>query len=135
MGDVVEQSRMLVKGRVKFTAGKEFDTKYGPRRNIVIELSNGQEVKIWEDASNNTLNNYYKGQEVLLMEENGKYQIARQENQQMASTALSSETVTQTCRIIVEAYKYIQQELPEVSPEQIQAMATSVFIHLSRRLP
>jgi len=37
----------LVKGRVKFPAGRVFNTQYGERINIVVELPDKQEIKLW----------------------------------------------------------------------------------------
>jgi len=117
----------ILKARVKYSAGKEIETKYGLRKNIVVELANGQEIKIW---GNRDIEQYQKGQEIMVVaEEQGKYQILPTPQPSM------EEAITKNCELMANCYKQMEQLLPELDKAELQAMATSVFIHLARRLP
>ena len=45
----------ILKGKVKYTAGKVFEGQYGPSINAVITLDNGTEARVYGKADDEKL--------------------------------------------------------------------------------
>jgi hypothetical protein len=66
----------LATGTVKYPAGKEFESKHAdcPNRiNLVVTLTNGEEVKVWGTAGG-SLTLYKKGEPIQLVFDGKNYQ-------------------------------------------------------------
>jgi hypothetical protein len=65
----------LVKGMVKFPAREPRDYGYGERINVVVTLSDGEEVKIWGKPGD-PIGELSKGQPVTLAYDGKAYKLA-----------------------------------------------------------
>ncbi|MCS7226658.1 MAG: hypothetical protein NZ821_06680 [Gloeomargarita sp. SKYB31] len=130
----------LVQGTVKFPA-KVFETKYGPRAQMVVRLQDGQEVKLW-GSPDGPLMHYEKGAAVALVEKNGKYEPLmtgldgvvednHKENGLEIPTPVD-DRVAQECELMAICFHKMSELLPDVDTALVQAMATSVYIQLHR---
>jgi hypothetical protein len=60
-------SLTIVQGTVKYAAGPARETKNGPRINVVVTLTDGEETKLWGDPGDPALIPLKKGNAVQLV--------------------------------------------------------------------
>jgi hypothetical protein len=60
-------SLTIVQGMVKYAAGPARETKNGPRINVVVTLTDGEETKLWGDPGDSALTPLKKGNAVQLV--------------------------------------------------------------------
>ena len=60
-------SLTIVQGMVKYAAGPARETKNGPRINVVVTLTDGEETKLWGDPGDPALTPLKKGNAVQLV--------------------------------------------------------------------
>ena len=133
----------LVKGKVKFPAGKVFYTQYGERINIVVELPNKEEIKLWGKPGD-IIGSYSKGEEIVLMANGGKYKpleippegetVPPPPKTTPPNTMPSPETVGSYCHLLTTCYREMAGQMEGLPPELIKDMAVSVFIALTRKI-
>ena len=133
----------LVKGRVKFPAGRVFNTQYGERINIVVELPDKQEIKLWGKPGD-IIGTYSRGEEIALMENGGKYKplevapegetVPPPPKTTPPNTMPSHDTVSYYCHLLTTCYQEMAGQMEGLPPELIKDMAVSVFIALTRKI-
>ncbi|MCS7031457.1 MAG: hypothetical protein NZL92_08010 [Gloeomargarita sp. SKYG116] len=132
----------LIKAKVKFPAKGPIQTQYGERINVIVTLPDGTEQKLW-GSPGSVLASYAKGEEIVLALENGKYKVVEippevdgNPTQNKAPNGLgipTPEAISQACQLMATCYQEMARLLDGVPPEQLQAMACTVFIQLMRR--
>lgn len=66
----------ILKGRVKYTAGKVFEGQYGPSINAVITLDNSTEVRVYGKADDTKLMALKKDDAVTVIHDGKSYKVA-----------------------------------------------------------
>ena len=62
-------------GRIKYPAGKVFQSDWGERQNIVVEMDDGTEEKLYFAAGRQPHASLKRGQQVQVLFENGKRRL------------------------------------------------------------
>ncbi len=62
-------------GRIKYPAGKVFQSDWGERQNIVVEMDDGSEEKLYFAAGRQPHASLKRGQQVQLLFSNGKRRL------------------------------------------------------------
>jgi hypothetical protein len=66
----------ILKGKVKYTAGKVFEGQYGPSINAVITLDNGTEARVYGKADDTKLMALKKDDAVTVIHDGKSYKVA-----------------------------------------------------------
>ncbi len=62
-------------GRIKYPAGKVFQSDWGERQNIVVEMDDGTEERLYFEKGRQPHASLKRGQQVQLLFENGKRRL------------------------------------------------------------
>ena len=62
-------------GRIKYPAGKVFQSDWGERQNIVVEMDDGSEEKLYFAAGRQPHASLKRGQSVAILFEGGKRRL------------------------------------------------------------
>ena len=146
----------ILKGKVKYTAGKVFEGQYGPSINAVITLDNGTEARVYGKADDEKLKALKKDDAVTIIHDGKSYKIAFDmvtadeipekvqtpiENtnvQQAANVAhksnnkLTPDEITEKATLMTSVYADIFHQLQAsgLEPAQAQPAAATIFIKL-----
>jgi hypothetical protein len=66
----------ILKGRVKYTAGKVFEGQYGPSINAAITLDNGTDIRVYGKPDDNKLMALKKDDVVTIIHDGKSYKVA-----------------------------------------------------------
>ena len=66
----------ILKGKIKYTAGKVFDGQFGQSINAVITLTNGEDVRVYGKPDDEKLKSLKKDEEVTVIYDNKSYKVA-----------------------------------------------------------
>jgi len=66
----------ILKGRVKYTAGKVFEGQYGPSINAAITLENGTDIRVYGKPDDNKLMALKKDDVVTIIHDGKSYKVA-----------------------------------------------------------
>lgn len=146
----------ILKGRVKYTAGKVFEGQYGPSINAVITLDNGTEARVYGKADDEKLKSLKKDDAVTVIHDGKSYKVAFDmvtadeipekvqtptEGAKVQETAnvppknngkLTPEEITEKATLMTSVYADIFHQLQAsgLEPAQAQPAAATIFIKL-----
>jgi hypothetical protein len=148
----------ILKGRVKYTAGKVFEGQYGPSINAAIKLDNGTDIRVYGKPDDEKLKALQKDDVVTIIHDGKSYKVAfdmvtanelpekvqtpteGNNVQQAANVApksngkLSEEEITEKATFMTSVYADIFHQLQAsgLEPAQAQPAAATIFIQIGK---
>jgi hypothetical protein len=148
----------ILKGRVKYTAGKVFEGQYGPSINAAITLDNGTDIRVYGKPDDEKLKALQKDDVVTIIHDGKSYKVAfdmltanelpekvqtptEQTNvQQTANVAqrtngkLTEEELSEKATFMTSVYADIFHQLQAsgLEPAQAQPAAATIFIQIGK---
>jgi hypothetical protein len=148
----------ILKGRVKYTAGKVFEGQYGPSINAAITLDNGTDIRVYGKPDDNKLMALKKDDVVTIIHDGKSYKVAfdmvtaneipekvqtptEQTNVQEAANVapktnekLTAEEISEKATLMTSVYADIFHQLQAsgLEPAQAQPAAATIFIQLGK---
>lgn len=148
----------ILKGRVKYTAGKVFEGQYGPSINAAITLDNGTDIRVYGKPDDEKLKALQKDDVVTIIHDGKSYKVAFDmvtaneipekvqtpaegaNVQQTANVAqrtngkLSEEEITEKATFMTSVYADIFHQLQAsgLEPAQAQPAAATIFIQIGK---
>jgi hypothetical protein len=148
----------ILKGRVKYTAGKVFEGQYGPSINAAITLDNGTDIRVYGKPDDNKLMALKKDDNVTIIHDGKSYKVAfdmltaneipekvqtptEQTNAQQAANVapktngkLTSEEISEKATFMTGIYADIFHQLQAsgLEPAQAQPAAATIFIQIGK---
>jgi hypothetical protein len=148
----------ILKGRVKYTAGKVFEGQYGPSINAVITLDNGTDIRVYGKPDDAKLMALKKDDAVTIIYDGKSYKVAYDmvtadeipekaqtptegENVQQAANVppknngkLTPDEITEKATFMTSVYADIFHQLQAsgLEPAQAQPAAATIFITIGK---
>jgi hypothetical protein len=148
----------ILKGRVKYTAGKVFEGQYGPSINAAITLENGTDIRVYGKPDDNKLMALKKDDNVTIIHDGKSYKVAfdmvtaneipekvqtpteTNNVQQAANVApktngkLTAEEISEKTTFMTGIYADIFHQLQAsgLEPAQAQPAAATIFIQIGK---
>jgi hypothetical protein len=148
----------ILKGRVKYTAGKVFEGQYGASINAAITLDNGTDIRVYGKPDDNKLMALKKDDVVTIIHDGKSYKVAFDmvtaneipekvqtpvepyKTPQIANVALktngklTAEEISEKANFMSAIYCEIFQHMLEygLEKEQAQPAAATVFIQIGK---
>jgi hypothetical protein len=148
----------ILKGRVKYTAGKVFEGQYGPSINAAITLENGTDIRVYGKPDDEKLKALQKDDIVTIIHDGKSYKVAfdmvtandlpekvqtptEQTNVQQAANVapktngkLTSEEISEKATFMTGIYADIFHQLQAsgLEPAQAQPAAATIFIQIGK---
>jgi hypothetical protein len=148
----------ILKGRVKYTAGKVFEGQYGPSINAAITLDNGTDIRVYGKPDDNKLMALKKDDVVTIIHDGKSYKVAfdmvtaneipekvqtptEQTNVQQAANVapktngkLTTEEISEKATFMTGIYADIFHQLQAsgLEPAQAQPAAATIFIQIGK---
>lgn len=142
----------ILKGKIKYTAGKVFDGQFGASINAVITLTNGEDVRVYGKPDDEKLKSLKKDDEVTVIYDGKSYKVAfdmttadqiptKETNDTPAPTVnkngkLTVEELQEKAIFMTDLYADIYHQLlgRELEPLQAQPAAATIFIQIGKFL-
>jgi hypothetical protein len=148
----------ILKGKVKYTAGKVFEGQYGPSINAAITLDNGTDIRVYGKPDDNKLMALKKDDAVTIIHDGKSYKVAfdmltaneipekvqtptEQTNVQQAANVapktngkLTAEEISAKATFMTGIYADIFHQLQAsgLEPAQAQPAAATIFIQIGK---
>jgi len=148
----------ILKGRVKYTAGKVFEGQYGPSINAAITLENGTDIRVYGKPDDEKLKALQKDDVVTIIHDGKSYKVAfdmvtandlpekvqtpteGNNVQQAANVApknngkLTPDEITEKATFMTSVYADIFHQLQAsgLEPAQAQPAAATIFIQIGK---
>jgi hypothetical protein len=148
----------ILKGRVKYTAGKVFEGQYGPSINAAITLDNGTDIRVYGKPDDNKLMALKKDDAVTIIHDGKSYKVAfdmltaneipekvntpteTNNVQQVANVdpktngKLTDEEISEKATFMTGIYADIFHQLQAsgLEPAQAQPAAATIFIQIGK---
>jgi hypothetical protein len=148
----------ILKGRVKYTAGKVFEGQYGPSINAAITLENGTDIRVYGKPDDEKLKALQKDDAVTIIHDGKSYKVAfdmvtandlpekvqtpsEQTNVQQAGNVapktngkLTTEEISEKATFMTGIYADIFHQLQAsgLEPAQAQPAAATIFITIGK---
>ena len=142
----------ILKGRVKYTAGKVFEGQYGPSINAAITLDNGTDIRVYGKPDDTKLMALKKDDNVTIIHDGKSYKIAfdmitadnlpaPEENkgetpaaQPQRNGKLNAEEILEKATFMTGIYADIFHQLQAsgLEPAQAQPAAATIFIQIGK---
>jgi len=148
----------ILKGRVKYTAGKVFEGQYGPSINAAITLENGTDIRVYGKPDDEKLKALQKDDVVTIIHDGKSYKVAfdmvtandlpekvqtptEQTNVQQAANVapksngkLTPDEITEKATFMTSVYADIFHQLQAsgLEPAQAQPAAATIFIQIGK---
>ena len=148
----------ILKGKVKYTAGKVFEGQYGPSINAVITLDNGTDIRVYGKPDDAKLMALKKDDAVTIIHDGKSYKVAfdmvtadeipekaqtptEGENVQQAANVppknngkMTPEEITEKATLMTSVYADIFHQLQAsgLEPAQAQPAAATIFIQIGK---
>jgi hypothetical protein len=148
----------ILKGRVKYTAGKVFEGQYGPSINAAITLENGTDIRVYGKPDDTKLMALKKDDNVTIIHDGKSYKVAfdmvtANEIPEKVQTPTEQTNVQQTANIAPKtngkltvdeiwdklnlmttmyADIYNQLQASGLEPAQAQPAAATIFIQIGK---
>jgi hypothetical protein len=148
----------ILKGRVKYTAGKVFEGQYGPSINAAITLDNGTDIRVYGKPDDNKLMALKKDDVVTIIHDGKSYKVAfdmvtANELPEKVQTSTEGNNVQQTANVapktngkltaeeIIEKATFMigiyadifhQLQASGLEPAQAQPAAATIFIQIGK---
>ena len=146
----------ILKGKVKYTAGKVFEGQYGPSINAAITLDNGTDIRVYGKPDDAKLMALKKDDAVTIIHDGKSYKVAfdmvtadqipekvqtpiENANVQQAANVspksngkMTPEEITEKATFMTSVYADIFHQLQAsgLEPAQAQPAAATIFIKL-----
>ena len=146
----------ILKGKVKYTAGKVFEGQYGPSINAAITLDNGTDIRVYGKPDDTKLMALKKDDAVTVIHDGKSYKVAfdmvtaneilekvqtptEGANVQQAANVppksngkLTHDEITEKATLMTSVYADIFHQLQAsgLEPAQAQPAAATIFIKL-----
>ena len=133
----------LLKGKIKYAAGKVFEGQFGASINAVVCLDNGEECRVYGKPDDEKLKALKKDDAVTIIYDGKSYKIAFDtttadtlESKPKANGKLTEEELIEKATFMTSVYTSIyKQMLTEgLEPLQAQPAAATVFIQIGKFL-
>jgi hypothetical protein len=150
----------ILKGKVKYTAGKVFEGQYGPSINAAITLDNGTDIRVYGKPDDTKLMALKKDDAVTIIHDGKSYKVAfdmvtadeipekvqtptEGANVQQAANLppknngkLTPEEITEKATFMTSVYSDIFHQLQAsgLEPAQAQPAAATIFIQIGKFL-
>ena len=141
----------ILKGKIKYAAGKVFEGQYGASINAVVTLSNSSEIRVYGKPDDEKLKALKKDDEVTIIHDGKSYKIAfdmttadqiepkaeatqqitAQKNGKLTPLEISEKATFMTV-IYTDIFHQLQSS--GLEPEQAQPAAATIFIQLGKFL-
>jgi hypothetical protein len=148
----------ILKGRVKYTAGKVFKGQYGPSINAAITLDNGTDIRVYGKPDDEKLKALQKDDIVTIIHDGKSYKVAfdmltanelpekvqtptEGNNVQQAANVgqrtngkLTEEELSEKATFMTSVYADIFHQLQAsgLEPAQAQPAAATIFIQIGK---
>lgn len=148
----------ILKGKVKYTAGKVFEGQYGPSINAAITLDNGTDIRVYGKPDDEKLMALKKDDAVTIIHDGKSYKVAfdmvtaneipekaqtptEGANVQQAANVppknngkLTLDEITEKATLMTSIYADIFHQLQAsgLEPAQAQPAAATIFIQLGK---
>jgi hypothetical protein len=148
----------ILKGKVKYTAGKVFEGQYGPSINAAITLDNGTDIRVYGKPDDNKLMALKKDDVVTIIHDGKSYKVAfdmltaneipekvqtpvePDKTPQIANVALktngklTAEEISEKATFMTGIYADIFHQLQAsgLEPAQAQPAAATIFIQIGK---
>ena len=148
----------ILKGRVKYTAGKVFEGQYGPSINAAITLENGTDIRVYGKTDDEKLKALQKDDVVTIIHDGKSYKVAfdmvtaneipekvqtptEGANVQQAANVppksngkMTLEEITEKATLMTGIYADIFHQLQAsgLEPAQAQPAAATIFIQIGK---
>ena len=148
----------ILKGKVKYTAGKVFEGQYGPSINAAITLDNDMDVRVYGKPDDDKLMALKKGDAVTIIYDGKSYKVAfdmvtadeipekvqkptEGANVQQASNLapksngkLTPDEITEKATFMTSVYADIFHQLQAsgLEPVQAQPAAATIFLQIGK---
>lgn len=148
----------ILKGKVKYTAGKVFEGQYGPSINAAITLDNGTDIRVYGKPDDTKLMGLKKDDAVTIIHDGKSYKVAfdmvtadeipekvqtptEGANLQQAANIppknngkLTPEEITEKATLMTSVYADIFHQLQAsgLEPAQAQPAAATIFIQIGK---
>lgn len=148
----------ILKGRVKYTAGKVFEGQYGPSINAAITLDNDMDIRVYGKPDDHKLMALQKGDAVTVIHDGKSYKVAFDmvtadeipekvqtpvEGAKVQETAnvptksngkLTAEEIAEKATFMTGIYADIFHQLQAsgLEPAQAQPAAATIFIQIGK---
>lgn len=138
----------ILKGKIKYSAGKVFEGQFGASINAVITLSTGEECRVYGKPDDEKLKALKKDDEVTIIHDGKSYKIAYdmttadqlKENetptQAVKNGKLTPEEIIDKANFMTDVYVNIFHHLQAAGMEALQAQpaAATIFIQIGKHL-
>lgn len=138
----------ILKGKIKYTAGKVFEGQFGQSINAVVTLANGEDIRVYGKPDDEKLKALKKDDEVTVIHDGKSYKVAfdmttadtiptKETNETPATTVnkngrLTAEEISEKATFMTGIYADIFHQLQASGLEAAQAQpaAATIFIKL-----
>ncbi|MBD2019241.1 hypothetical protein H6F43_03470 [Leptolyngbya sp. FACHB-36] len=136
----------LLRGTIKYTAGKPKDHGYGEKINVVVTPSDGSDdIRVW-GKPDDPIAQLRKGEEVQLFHDGKAYRIVSSDDPPASSNGNGSGTAAATAspaaepvepndediRELVGIFRQLKKALPDAWEDTCRAFAPTVFMQRCR---
>lgn len=142
----------ILKGKIKYTAGKVFEGQFGPSINCAVTLSTGEDIRVYGKPDDEKLKALRKDDEVTIIHDGKSYKIAfdmitadnlpaPEENkgetpaaQPQRNGKLNADEILEKATFMTDIYTsvYHQMLASGLEPLQAQPAAATVFIQIGK---
>lgn len=136
----------ILKGKIKYTAGKVFEGQFGPSINAVITLDNGTEARVYGKADDAKLMALKKDDVVTVIHDGKSYKVAfdmttadnvpapGEVPQPKPNGKLTADEISEKASFMAGVYADIFHQLQAsgLEPEQAQPGASTIFIQIGK---
>ena len=140
----------ILKGKIKYTAGKVFEGQFGQSINAVVTLANGEDIRVYGKPDDEKLKALKKDDEVTVIHDGKSYKVAfdmttvdqiptKETNETPAPTVnkngkLTAEEISEKATFMTGIYADIFHQLQASGLEAAQAQpaAATIFIQIGK---
>jgi len=136
----------ILKGKIKYTAGKVFEGQFGPSINAAVTLTNGNDIRVYGKPDDEKLKALKKDDEVTIIYDGKSYKVAfdmttadnvpapGEAPQPKSNGKLTPDEISEKATFMAGVYADIFQQLQAsgLEPEQAQPGASTIFIQLGK---
>lgn len=140
----------ILKGKIKYTAGKVFEGQFGASINAVVTLANGEDIRVYGKPDDEKLKALKKDDEVTVIHDGKSYKVAfdmttadqiptKETNETPGTTVnkngkLTADEIWDKLNLMTTMYAEIYNKLQAegLEPAQAQPAAATIFIQIGK---
>ena len=136
----------ILKGKIKYTAGKVFEGQFGPSINAAVTLANGNDIRVYGKPDDEKLKSLKKDDEVTIIYDGKSYKVAfdmttadnvaapGEAPQPKPNGKLTHDELWDKLNLMTTMYAEIFNKLQAegLEAEQAQPGASTIFIQLGK---